>query len=62
MSKTYKNKRKSFDDDYEYGESSFRKKNKPLDKWKIERRKQTRKDNMIDDKNYYGSSYDENYI
>ncbi len=62
MSKTYKQRRNSFDDDYEYGENSFRKKNKPVDKWKIERRRQTRKDNHIDDKNYYGDEYNENFI
>jgi|APGre2960657404_1045060.scaffolds.fasta_scaffold03772_7 hypothetical protein len=49
MSKTFKKNRTKFDDDYlDYNDESNR--NKDKQKWKIERRKQSRRDNMISDK------------
>jgi len=49
MSKTFKKNRTKFDDDYlDYNDESNR--NRDKQKWKIERRKQSRKDNMISDK------------
>ena len=49
MSKTFKKNRTKFDDDYlDYNDESNR--NRDKQKWKIERRKQSRRDNMISDK------------
>lgn len=49
MSKTYKNNRSRFDDDFDYSDFN-RERNKKNDSWKIERRRAIRRDNIIDDK------------
>lgn len=60
MSKTYKNNRSKFDDDFDYYDYS-KENSKKKDNWKIERRKAVRQDNIISDK-VIDEDRNENYI
>lgn len=60
MSKTYKNNRSKFDDDFDYYNHS-KENAKKKDNWKIERRKAVRQDNIISDK-IIDEDRNENYI